>query len=261
MRLPIYQLDAFAAKLFGGNPAAVMPLDAWLPDAKLQALAAENNLSETAFLVPKGEGYHLRWFTPAAEIDLCGHATLASGWVVLNRLDPARAAVDFDTLSGRLSVRRDAEGRLVMDFPAWPPEPVAAPDGLLAALGGPSTAPVLRHRDWMVVYDDAKTVRDLAPDFAALGRFDRSIIVTAPGEGDIDFVSRFFAMPVGIPEDPVTGSAHVQLAPYWAARLGKSRLKAFQASPRGGLLHCELAGDRVKIAGDCVLYMEGAAFV
>jgi len=121
MRLPIYQLDAFAAKLFGGNPAAVMPLDAWLPDAKLQALAAENNLSETAFLVPKGEGYHLRWFTPAAEIDLCGHATLASGWVVLNRLDPARAAVDFDTLSGRLSVRRDAEGRLVMDFPAWPP--------------------------------------------------------------------------------------------------------------------------------------------
>ena len=258
MRLPIYQVDAFADRVFGGNPAAVCPLNAWLPDAMMQAIAAENNLAETAFLVPDGADYALRWFTPTVEVDLCGHATLASGHVVFAFLQPERDRVDFHTVkAGMLSVAKRGD-LLVMDFPARPATPIEPPPRLVAALGGRTPREVLRARDHLVVYDSAAEVAALKPDLAALAELDCwAAIATAPGENGVDFVSRFFAPKQGVPEDPVTGSAHCTLVPYWAKRLGKAELEARQISRRGGALSCALHGDRVSIAGHAVLYLEG----
>jgi len=257
MQLPIYQVDAFADRVFRGNPAAVCPLETWLPDATMQAIAAENNLSETAFFVREGSDYALRWFTPAVEVDLCGHATLASGYVVMRFLEPQRESVSFRTAkAGTLTVTRRAD-MLVMDFPTRPAVPAAAPPGLFAALGG-TPREVLRARDHLVVYGSAAEVATLAPDLAALAKVDCwAVIVTAPGDNGVDFVSRFFAPAQGILEDPVTGSAHCTLVPYWANRLGKTEFEARQLSRRGGALSCALDGDRVSIAGKAVLYLEG----
>lgn len=256
MRLPLYQIDAFTSRVFRGNPAAVVPLESWPEDALLQAIAAENNLSETAFFAPEGDGYRLRWFTPAVEVDLCGHATLATGWLILNRLQPGRDAVTFHTRSGALGVRRTG-ALLAMDFPARPPEPVAPCAGLVEAIGGrPRT--VLAARDYLLVYGSAAEVRELNPDMAALMNIDRfAVIVTAPGDDGYDCVSRFFAPAKGVPEDPVTGSAHCTLVPYWARRLGKPTVRAFQASARGGELTGIDQGARVSLAGDCAFYLEG----
>jgi predicted PhzF superfamily epimerase YddE/YHI9 len=258
MRLPIYQVDAFTDSLFGGNPATVCPLPAWLPDAVMQAIAAENNLSETAFFVRDGDDYAVRWFTPSVEVDLCGHATLASGYVVFRFLEPERQAVSFHTAkAGTLTVARRGD-RLAMDFPARPASSAEPPPGLLAALGGVPRE-VLRARDHLIVYDSAAEIAALTPDFAALAKVDCwAAIVTAPGENGIDFVSRFFAPAQGVPEDPVTGSSHCTLVPYWAKRLGKTALEARQLSRRGGALHCTLSGDRVTIDGEAALYLEGS---
>jgi predicted PhzF superfamily epimerase YddE/YHI9 len=255
MNIPIYQIDAFTSSVFGGNPAAVCPLERWLDDATLQAIAAENNLAETAFFVPQGQGYALRWFTPTIEVDLCGHATLASAFVIFGELDPARAAVTFATRSGDLTVRRDGE-LLVMDFPALAPEPCAPPEALLAGLDAVPRE-VFAAMDYLAVYDSEDQVRALRPDMALLARLDRrGVIATAPGLR-ADFVSRFFAPAAGVPEDPVTGSAHCTLTPYWSQRLGKQRLRALQVSARGGELFCEDRGARVTIAGQAVKFLQG----
>ena len=257
MRLPLYQVDAFTDHLFAGNPAAVCPLDAWLPDATMQAIAAENNLAETAFFVREAGDYALRWFTPTVEVDLCGHATLASGHVVMKFLEPQRQSVDFRTTkAGTLTVAR-RDDMLVMDFPARPATATEPSPGLLAALGG-NPREVLRARDHLVVYDSAAEIATLKPDLVALANVDCwAAIVTAPGADGIDFVSRFFAPAQGVPEDPVTGSSHTTLTPYWARRLGKTELEARQLSRRGGALRCTLNGDRVGIGGRAVLYLEG----
>lgn len=255
MNLPIYQVDAFSSRLFSGNPAAVCPLESWLPDHLLQSIAAENNLSETAFFVRDGDGYRLRWFTPTVEVDLCGHATLASAFIVLNRLTPSKDSVRFQTKSGELVVER-RDGLLSMDFPSRPPSECEVHPGLIEALGSkPET--VLAARDFLVVYSNEEQVRALKPNMQLLsetGRF--AVIVTAPGERS-DFVSRFFAPAKGVPEDPVTGSAHCTLIPYWAKRLGKSKLHALQVSARGGELWCEDQGERVSMAGGAVCFLEG----
>jgi PhzF family phenazine biosynthesis protein len=257
MRTPIFQVDAFSSRLFAGNPAAVMPMKGFPADATMQSVAAENNLAETAFLVREGDDYRLRWFTPAVEVPLCGHATLASAAVVMERLEPARKRVVFHTASGPLTVNRVDAG-YVMNFPARPCEPVSAPAGLAEALGVAPAAVFANAFCCLAVLDNARTLRKLAPDMAAVARVHpHAVIVTAPGDGDYDFVSRFFAPALGVPEDPVTGSAHCTLAPYWAKRLGKTELRAFQASPRGGEVVCRLAGDRVELQGTCVFYLEG----
>lgn len=256
MRQALYQVDAFTREVFRGNPAAICPLEGWLPEATMQSIATENNLSETAFFVREGNGYRLRWFTPAVEVDLCGHATLASAWVLFNKLGHADDSVTFHTLSGKLEVARQGD-LLVMDFPARPAKPVEPCVGLLEALGGAPEA-VLAARDHLVVYASAAEVRELQPDMARLqGTDSYAAIATAPGEGDYDCVSRFFAPTQGVPEDPVTGSAHCTIVPYWAERLGKSTIRAYQASSRGGELMCELQGDRAAIAGNCAFYMQG----
>jgi PhzF family phenazine biosynthesis protein len=256
MKIPVYHVDAFTDRLFSGNPAAVCPLESWLPDATMQAIAAENNLSETAFFVRDGDDYALRWFTPKVEVDLCGHATLASAHVVFQR-EPSRGSVAFGTAkAGTLRVTRAGE-KLAMDFPARPPKPVQAPHGLAAALGK-TPKDVLAARDYMAVYDSPSDVAALTPDFTELGKLDCfAVIATAPGENGVDFVSRFFAPAQGVPEDPVTGSSHCTLAPYWGQRLGKTHLEALQISPRVGKLSCTLVNDRVVIAGQAVLYLEG----
>jgi len=261
MRIPLYQIDAFADGPFTGNPAAVCPLDAWLPDDVMQAIAAENNLSETGFFVPEGEFYRLRWFTPTTEVDLCGHATLASAFVVFRWLSPERTSVTFQTnQAGPLTVARDGD-LLTLDFPARPPTPCAMSEALVAGLGQRPAA-LLAARDYLAVYDRADDVAALAPDFAALAALDRfAVIATAPGTGRIDFVSRFFAPAQGVDEDPATGSSHCTLIPYWAARLGKNRLEARQLSRRGGALSCTLNGDRVTIAGRALPYLEGTITV
>lgn len=259
--IPIYQVDAFTSRVFAGNPAAVCPLEAWLPDEQLQAIAAENNLSETAFFIADGDRFQLRWFTPAVEVDLCGHATLATAYVIMNHLQPSRTEARFVSKSGELIVRREG-GLYALDFPARPPARGAVHPRLVEALG---TAPldVQAARDYLVVYESEEQVRSLQPNMELLATMDRfAVIVTAPAStADVDFVSRFFAPAKGIAEDPVTGSAHCTLIPYWSQRLGKSKLHALQVSPRGGELWCEHAGDRVKMAGDAVLYMQGSIFV
>jgi PhzF family phenazine biosynthesis protein len=259
MRTPIFQIDAFTSRRFAGNPAAVMPLDAFPGDDVLQAIAAENNLAETAFLVSEGGDYRLRWFTPTTEVPLCGHATLASAAVVMERLEPGRNQVVFHSASGPLTVKRTAAG-YVMDFPARPSQPVPTPPGLAEALGAVPVEVVVDAFNYLVLLASAQEVRELAPDIAAIARVDRSgVIVTAPGDKTYDFVSRYFAPAKGIPEDPVTGGAHCALAPYWAKRLARTEFRAFQASKRGGEVVCRLARDRVELEGACVFYLEGTA--
>ncbi len=257
MTIPIYQVDAFTLGPFSGNPAAVCPLDNWLPDAAMQNIAAENNLSETAFIVARNGGYHLRWFTPLVEVDLCGHATLAAGYVVLNHLRSDLNSVSFETISGELIVTRESE-RLSMDFPARAPTPVPVSEAISDALGQ-APSEVHLSRDILAVYDDEASVRSLSPDQARLAALDDGLGVIVTAKGDtVDFVSRFFAPKAGVAEDPVTGSAHCTLVPFWAERLGQSRLVAHQVSARGGELHCELRGDRVIMSGQCVLFLTGS---
>ena len=257
MRTPIFQLDAFTARRFAGNPAAVMPLDSFPNDSVLQAIAAENNLAETAFLVREDGNYRLRWFTPTVEVPLCGHATLASAAVVMERLEPGRSSVVFQSASGPLTVNRTDRGYL-MNFPARPSVPVSTPIGLGEALSADPVEVVWNEFNYLVLLENAQVLRDLAPDMAALARPDRSgIIVTASGDQNYDFVSRYFAPAKGIPEDSVTGAAHCMLAPFWAKRLGKTEFRAFQASRRGGEISCRLLGDRVELQGTCVFYLEG----
>jgi PhzF family phenazine biosynthesis protein len=257
MRLPLFQVDAFTSRVFGGNPAAVVPLDRWLPDATLQALALENNLSETAFFVREAAGHHLRWFTPTQEVDLCGHATLASAHVLFELLEPGLTRVEFATRSGTLTVTREEGGLLAMDFPARPPTRCAPPAGLAEALGARPRETLQGSRDLLAVFDTEAEVRALAPDMARLSALEVfAVVPTARGQ-DCDFVSRFFGPRVGVPEDPVTGSSHCSLVPYWAQVLGKRSLFARQVSARGGELHCEAQGERVRIAGHAALYLEG----
>lgn len=255
MELTIYQVDAFTKRLFAGNPAAVIPLEAWLDDALLQNIAQENNLSETVYFVQSGERFHIRWFTPEVEVDLCGHATLASAWVLFNRLGYTGDEVIFDSASGELRVSR-AGDTLIMDFPQNPPSPCVINDALCQALGAsPESALVAGFN--LFVYGCEAEVAALAPDFSALAQADsKPCICTAPGE-EVDFVSRFFAPTKGINEDPVTGSAHTVLAPYWGQRLNKNNLCARQISARGGEIGCELIEGRVKLAGEACLFMEG----
>jgi PhzF family phenazine biosynthesis protein len=255
MKLPLWQVDAFTRQRFGGNPAAIVPLREWLPDATLQAIAAENNLAETAYFVAQGDDYAIRWFTPTLEVPLCGHATLASAWVVLNRMEPERAAVTFHSKSGPLHVTRDGE-RLAMDFPAIAVEFSAPNKPLVTALGTPPKG-LFSGFQWLAEYESEALVRTLKPDLRALAEIDiHAVIATAPGT-DCDFVSRFFAPAAGVPEDPVTGSAHSRLIPFWAQKLGKTKLFARQVSARGGEIWCELKGDRVVMSGHAALYLEG----
>jgi PhzF family phenazine biosynthesis protein len=257
MPTPFFQVDAFATRRFTGNPAAVLSLDGFPDDAVLQAIAAENNLAETAFLVREGFDYQLRWFTPVLEVPLCGHATLASAAVVMERLEPRRREVVFHTASGPLHVRRSDTGYL-MDFPARTFKAVTLPPGLDEALGAAPTEVLVNCFNYLAIFDDANSVRALAPDMAAIARLDRpGVIVSAPGDGDFDFTSRYFAPAKGIDEDPVTGAAHCMLAPYWASRLGKSEFRAWQASKRGGEVRCRVVGERVQLEGGAVFYLEG----
>jgi len=257
MRMKIFQLDAFTTRRFAGNPAAVMPMDSFLEDSMLQAIAAENNLAETAFMVPDSGAYRLRWFTPTTEVPLCGHATLASAAVVMERLEPGRSSVVFQSASGPLTVKRKGTG-YVMDFPARLSEPVKTPPGLSEGLGVVPIEVFRNAFNYLALLESEQVLRALAPDTAAIARMDRSgVIVTAPGDGIYDFISRYFAPAKGIPEDPVTGAAHTMLAPYWANRLGKTEFRAFQASRRGGEIICRLVGDRVEMEGACVFYLEG----
>jgi len=267
MKLPFYWVDAFAAKVFSGNPAGVVPLGAWLDEALMQRIAFEHGISETAFFVPTGPGrYHLRWFTPGAEVDLCGHATVATAFVLFTRLGFTGERITFDSRSGPLGVRRLPDGKIELDFPSRPAVPATPPAALLPGLGAnPAYYAQAQAQANLAVFNTAAEIRALRPDFAALATLEQyGTIVTAPGD-DCDFVSRFFAPRVGVPEDPVTGSAHCVLTPYWARRLGKMQLHARQLSARGGELWCELvpstgsgpAGERVKIAGHAALYLQG----
>lgn len=252
----IYQVDAFTSHLFGGNPAAVCILDSWLDAEVMQDIAAENNLSETAFIVQSHSGYDLRWFTPTIEVDLCGHATLAAGYVVLHLLGLNIDSVSFETVSGTLTVRRDGEW-LSMDFPSRAPTLVPAIEALSDALGK-APSEVHMSRDILALYDDEATVQALSPDFVKLAALEEGLGVVATAQGDtVDFVSRFFAPKAGIAEDPVTGSAHCTLVPFWSERLGKLQLQARQISERGGELLCEHRGDRVIIKGQCRLFLKG----
>jgi len=255
MKLKQYQVDAFATRVFEGNPAAVCPLDSWLDDSLLQAIANENNLSETAFFVPVERGFHLRWFTPLAEVDLCGHATLATAHVLFEILGFPDKQIIFQTRSGGLVVE-SKEGLLTMNFPARPPVLQPMSDALAEALGH-APKEVWAANDYIAVFESEEIVRSIAPDFAKLQELDlRGVIVTAPGQ-EVDFVSRFFAPKIGIPEDPVTGAAHCELTPYWAQRLGKNSFEARQLSPRGGRLSCRLDENRVILAGTAVTFMVG----
>jgi PhzF family phenazine biosynthesis protein len=253
-RIPYFEVDAFANQLFRGNPAGICPLQKWLDDALMQNVAGENNLAETAFFVPRGGDYELRWFSPAIEIDLCGHATLASAFVLFSELGYRGDSVRFHSRSGPLTVSRSGDV-LTLDFPSRPPGPCSAPKVLIDGLGK-TPVEVLKARDYFAIFEKADDVCSLQPNFNLLGTLDEKVIVTAPGT-DCDFVSRFFAPTAGVNEDPVTGSAHYTLIPYWARRLGKTKLFARQLSKRGGEIFCEDAGERVKIGGNAVLYSRG----
>jgi PhzF family phenazine biosynthesis protein len=255
MTIPFFEVVAFADRLFTGNPAGVCLLDDWLPDAQMQAIAAENNLAETAFLIERAEHFDLRWMTPAIEVDLCGHATLASAHVIFRHLNYGREILRFETKSGELRVAQK-EGRLVLDFPARPAEKTTAPNELSAGLGA-EPAEVWRERDLYAIFESEAEVAALRPNFEVIAQLEnQGVVATAPGR-DCDFVSRYFAPRAGIPEDPVTGSTHCTLIPFWSERLDKRDLFARQISPRGGKLYCEDRGDRVAIGGDAVTYSEG----
>ncbi|GBE27807.1 putative isomerase YddE [bacterium BMS3Bbin03] len=255
MELLLYQVDAFASKLFEGNPAAVCPLETWLPEEIMQSIAAENNLSETAFFVPDDNGYHIRWFTPTSEVDLCGHATLASAYILFNILGHKKEKIVFKSKSGPLTVMKDND-QLIMDFPAQPPVICETPKEIVDAFG---RAPIecLRSEDFIVVFEREIDIESAKPDLEQLRNLDlRGVIITAKSNR-YDFVARFFAPKYGIPEDPVTGSAYTQLAPYWANRLGFKRFSVKQLSSRSGELTCEIIDDRVLISGKAIQYLEG----
>ena len=258
MKLRMIQIDTFTDKVLGGNPAAVCPLKEWLDVSLMQAIAAENNLSETAFFVASDEGgYELRWFTPNVEVGLCGHATLAAGDVVLTDIEPGAAAASFETKSGTLIVSRDGHS-LMMDFPSRPASAHTALESLLAGLGAAPTE-VLAGDDYIAVYESAAEVAALVPNLDSFCQLDRrGVVVTAPGgDAGTDYVLRFFAPKNSVPEDPVTGNVQTELVPYWAARLGKKRLDVRQLSTRGGVMVCEDHGARVTISGQCVRFLEG----
>ncbi len=266
--LPFYQIDAFTDHVFKGNPAAVIPLETWLPDVVLKAIAVENNLSETAFFVAQGDAFSLRWFTVLEEIDLCGHATLASAFVIFNHLGFTGDTIRFVTVkAGDLMVNRNrASNELTLDFPERDPEPLTSyPSELIAAIGGVLPQEVLIARDYVVVLENEEAVRSLVPNYEIMSTLSRAgklmrVSVTARGT-DVDFVSRFFCAGDAMPEDPVTGSAHCHLVPYWAKRLHKSELRAEQLSPRGGALRCRLANGRVYMTGKAVTYLVGKIFI
>lgn len=261
MTLTIYQVDAFTDQLFGGNPAAIVPLTTWLPAPKMQAIAAENNLAETAFFIPQGDGFELRWFTPALEIDLCGHATLAAAHIIFTELGYAKNSIHFHTLkAGTLRVSK-AGDLYTLDFPSRPATPCEEPEGLLTAIGGKTPLEILHARDYMLVYENEADILAIKPDFGALAKLAAmGVIVTAKGDKS-DFVSRFFAPSAGINEDPVTGSTHCNLIPYWANKLNKNDLHAYQVSERRGELWCTLKGDRVLMAGKAVTYLKGVIYL
>ena len=272
MNLTLYQIDAFTDKIFNGNPAAVIPLETWLDEELMQNIAMENNLAETAFLCPSftvsevsapdgvgdlvGTDFDIRWFTPVSEIDLCGHATLASAFVLFNIMDFHKEEIKLSCKSGILKVKKEGE-TIWMDFPSWKPERFNDyPAELQNALGGAEIVGVYKHRDLLVELMNEDEVKKCNPDFALINKTGYKIIITAPGK-EVDFVSRFFAPTVGINEDPVTGSAHSQLIPFWSDKLGKEKLIAQQLSKRGGMLLCEQKGDRVMMGGSCIFYMKG----
>jgi PhzF family phenazine biosynthesis protein len=258
MKLTMFQVDAFTRTVFGGNPAAVVPLESWIYDSTMQSIAAENNLSETAFIVPRGGEFEIRWFTPVQEVELCGHATLASGFVVLHHLAPKRELVRFACKAGELQVARDGD-RLAMQLPRWAPGPVDAPPSLAEALGAAPRTTLAYGSKYLCVYDDGAEVAALKPDFATLAKLDRyGVIATAPGDAhECDFVSRFFAPAAGVDEDPVTGSAHCLLVPYWAERLKRDSLFGKQISKRGGEIWCRLGDTTVTLTGHVAPYFVG----
>ena len=256
MILPFYQIDAFSKELFGGNPAGVCPLQAWLPAKVMQKIAAENNLAETAFFVPQDDGFEIKWFTPLVEVDLCGHATLASAHVLFNHLDYNSDTIKFYSKSGTLEVKKNQD-KICLDFPADFCDPVDPPDGLIDAIGAEPLLIYKGKTDFMLIYPDEKDITELKPDFSKLGKVDaRGIIVSAPGK-EVDFVSRFFGPAVGIDEDPVTGSAHTCLIPYWSRALVKTEMTAKQLSERGGELWLKMMGNRVEISGYAKTYLQG----
>jgi PhzF family phenazine biosynthesis protein len=256
MQIPFYQVDAFTNRLFSGNPAGVCPLNEWLPDETMQKIAMENNVSETAFFVKKDNGFHIRWFTPKVEVNLCGHATLASAHVIFNHLGFNDETVSFESRSGILNVNREGD-LLILDFPANMPIRTALPDDFVKALNITPVQCFRGKEDYLLLYKSQKEIEALMPDFRYLEKVDaRAVIVTAPAE-KVDFVSRFFGPRVGVDEDPVTGSAHTVLIPFWAEKLGKTEMKALQLSRRGGTLFCRLRGDRVDIGGQAVTFLKG----
>ncbi len=265
MKLVLYQADAFTKKLFGGNPAAVIPLDKWLDDALMQQLAVENNLSETVFFVPAATAaadYDIRWFTPAVEINLCGHATLASAYILYSRLGFNKPSLKFNSKSGVLTITKKEDGIITMDFPSWKPERLNDYDASLSAiLGGAEIVGVYKYRDFLVELQNEAAIKNCQPDFTLMKKHFDKMIITAPGK-NVDFVSRFFAPGAGVNEDPVTGSAHSQLIPFWSEKLNKKKMHALQLSARGGELWCEqVNNDRVTMSGYCVFYMKGEIYL
>lgn len=255
MKIPVYQIDAFTDKAFGGNPAAVCPLEFWPENEIMQKIAAENNLSETAFFVNKGEFIEIKWFTPKVEIELCGHATLATAYVIFNFIAPEKEELKFQSMGGELIVTKEND-LITLNFPARMPQKSEAPAGLAEALGS-TPIEIYKSRDYVLLFESEKDIINLSPDFAELLKIDaHGFICTAPGDNS-DFVSRFFAPQVGINEDPVTGSAHTNLIPFWAERLKKNKLHAFQLSERKGELFCEHLGERVLISGKAVKFLQG----
>ena len=255
--MKFYQIDAFANNVFEGNPAAIVPLESWLSDELMQKIADENNLSETAFFIKEGDHYHVRWFTPASEVDLCGHATLASAYVIHEFIEPSLRTISFNSRSGILTVDILDDGRYQMNFPQDTFEVRRPPIGLIESFGITPITIKKGKDDYLLILESEDQLRALTPDFVMLGKVDtRGVIVSAPGEL-YDFVSRCFYPAYGIPEDPVTGSAHTTLAPYWAEKLNKSKLTARQISKRGGNIECEIVGDRINLIGSAVLYAEG----
>jgi len=261
MKLSMYQVDAFANQLFAGNPAAIVPLDNWISDDKMQALAAENNLAETAFFVKEGEEYYIRWFTPVDEVPLCGHATLASAHVIFNELGYEGDIIKFNCKSGELTVSQK-EGWITLNFPAMLTTEIAVKDNAILAFGTKPVAAYISEKYYLMFeFDSEETIQNMNPNFNELLNWDeRAIIVTAKSE-KYDFVSRMFAPKIGVNEDPVTGSAHTRLIPFWSNKLGKSEMLAKQLSKRGGELKCKFLGDRVEMSGQSVLYLKGEIFI